>query len=167
GLCPDVGRHRRRHRHVGVLTGGLADVQVDGEKLPHDHTAAIAVTRPDYEDWLRLRRICFRPAWLELVIMTRTALLIPKAEFHSKFWQNAHLYFDRVYQTMNLDATWRAALSSPKRVLMVSCPIRMDDGSIKVFTGYRAQHNNARGPFKDGIRYDTSVDRDEVMALAM
>src|SRR2546425_11440599 len=68
---------------------------------------------------------------------------------------------------MNLDATWRAALSSPKRVLMVSCPIRMDDGSIKVFTGYRAQHNNARGPFKGGIRYDSSVNLDEVMALAM
>src|SRR2546425_2610764 len=68
---------------------------------------------------------------------------------------------------MNLDATWRAALSSPKRVLMVSCPIRMDDGSIKVFTGYRAQHNNARGPFKGGIRYDSAVNMDEVMALAM
>ena len=86
---------------------------------------------------------------------------------HSIFWQNAHLYFDRVYQTMNLDPTWRSVLSSPKRVLTVSCPVRMDDGKIQVFTGYRAQHSNARGPFKGGIRYDTSVDRDEVMALAM
>jgi glutamate dehydrogenase (NAD(P)+) len=43
----------------------------------------------------------------------------------------------------------------------------MDDGSIQVFTGYRAQHNNARGPFKGGIRYDMGVNRDEVMALAM
>src|SRR5438309_10228651 len=43
----------------------------------------------------------------------------------------------------------------------------MDDGRIQVFTGFRAQHNNARGPFKGGIRYDASVDRDEVMALAM
>src|SRR5947207_798731 len=88
-------------------------------------------------------------------------------EKHSKFWQNAHLYFDRVYQTMHLDETWRAVLSSPKRVMVVSCPVRMDDGRIQVFTGYRAQHNNARGPFKGGIRYDTSVSRDEVMALAM
>jgi glutamate dehydrogenase (NAD(P)+) len=86
---------------------------------------------------------------------------------HSKFWQNAHFYFDRVYQTMHLDETWRAVLSSPKRVMTVSCPVRMDDGKIQVFTGYRAQHNNARGPFKGGIRYDTSVSRDEVMALAM
>jgi glutamate dehydrogenase (NAD(P)+) len=85
----------------------------------------------------------------------------------SRFWQNAHTYFERVYATMNLDATWRAVLSSPKRVLTVSCPVRMDDGSIQVFTGYRAQHNGARGPFKGGIRYDTAVSRDEVMALAM
>ena len=88
-------------------------------------------------------------------------------EDHSKFWQNAHLYFDRAYQTMNLDPVWRSVLSSPKRVLTVSCPVRMDDGRIQVFTGYRAQHSNARGPFKGGIRYDTGVNRDEVMALAM
>ena len=68
---------------------------------------------------------------------------------------------------MNLDPVWRAVLTSPKRVLAVSCPIRMDDGGIQVFTGYRAQHSNVRGPFKGGIRYDPSVDRDEVMALAM
>ncbi len=86
---------------------------------------------------------------------------------HSKFWQNAHLYFDRVYSSMGLDPVWRQTLSTPKRVLTVSCPIRMDDGSIQVFSGYRVQHNNARGPFKGGIRYDLSVERDEVMALAM
>ena len=50
--------------------------------------------------------------------MTMTDRLAPVAE-HSKFWQNAHLYFDRVYQTMNLDATWRSVLSAPKRVLAV------------------------------------------------
>jgi glutamate dehydrogenase (NAD(P)+) len=88
-------------------------------------------------------------------------------EDHSKFWQNAHFYFDRAYQTMNLDPVWRSVLSSPKRVLTVSCPVRMDDGRIQVFTGYRAQHSNARGPFKGGIRFDTGVNRDEVMALAM
>jgi glutamate dehydrogenase (NAD(P)+) len=97
----------------------------------------------------------------------QTDLLHPVTEQHSKFWQNAHLYFDRVYQTMNLDPLWRAVLSSPKRVMTVSCPVKMDNGTIQVFTGYRAQHNNARGPFKGGIRYDTGVNRDEVMALAM
>jgi len=86
---------------------------------------------------------------------------------HSQFWQNAHEYFDRVYRQMNLDPSWRAVLASPKRVLTVSCPVKMDDGRIQVFTGYRAQHNNARGPFKGGIRFDGSVKRDEIMALAM
>ena len=99
--------------------------------------------------------------------MTITDRLIPTTHEHSRFWQNAHLYFDRVYQTMNLDPTWRASLSTPKRVLTVSCPIKMDNGQIQVFTGYRAQHNNARGPFKGGIRYDSAVSQDEVMALAM
>lgn len=98
---------------------------------------------------------------------TKTNLLQPEKEQHSNFWQNAHHYFDTVYSTMNLDALWRPYLANPKRVLTVSCPIKMDDGSIQVFTGYRAQHNNARGPFKGGIRYDVTVDRDEVMALAM
>ena len=93
--------------------------------------------------------------------------LAPQHDKNSKFWQNAHLYFDRVYQTMNLDALWRAVMSSPKRVITVSCPVRMDDGRIQVFTGYRAQHNNALGPFKGGIRFDKSVHMDEVMALAM
>src|SRR5579862_3040574 len=96
-----------------------------------------------------------------------TDRLTPVDQVHSEFWQNAHRYFDRVYQTMNLDPLWRAVLSSPKRVVTVSCPVKMDDGSIQVFTGYRAQHNNARGPFKGGIRYDTGVSQDEVMALAM
>src|SRR3954453_880053 len=89
------------------------------------------------------------------------------ANKHSAFWQNAHLYFDRVYQSMKLDDTWRQVLTTPKRVLTVSCPIRRDDETIQVFTGYRAQHNGARGPFKGGIRYDVSVTQDECMALAM
>ena len=98
----------------------------------------------------------------------RTDRLSPHAaNRHSPFWQNAHQYFDRVYQTMNLDPTWRLSLSSPRRVLTVSCPIKMDDGRIQVFTGYRCQHNGALGPFKGGIRYDPGVNQDEVMALAM
>src|SRR5438477_400304 len=96
----------------------------------------------------------------------KTNLLHPRDQ-HSKFWQYSHAYFDTVYTSMNLDPLWRPYLASPKRVLAVSCPIRMDDGRIQVFTGYRAQHNNARGPVKGGIRYDVSVDRDEMMALAM
>ncbi|MGN6627947.1 MAG: Glu/Leu/Phe/Val family dehydrogenase, partial [Tepidisphaeraceae bacterium] len=96
-----------------------------------------------------------------------TNRLAAKPEEIQKFWRNASLYFARVYDTMGLDPHWRPVLSTPKRILTVSCPIKMDDGRIEVFTGYRVQHNNARGPFKGGLRFDPAVDRDEVMALAM
>src|SRR5688572_20778454 len=98
--------------------------------------------------------------------MTQTDRLHPIHKPNA-FWQNASYYFNRVYDTMHLHETWRRVLSSPKRVLTVSCPIRMDTGQIQVFTGYRCQHNGSRGPFKGGIRYDMAVSRDEVMALAM
>ena len=58
-------------------------------------------------------------------------------------------------------------LSKPKRELQVSFPVKMDDGRVKVFIGYRVQHNDARGPFKGGIRYHPLVDINEVRALAM
>lgn len=58
-------------------------------------------------------------------------------------------------------------LSHPRRILIVNCPVKMDDGSIKIFQGYRILHNNVRGPGKGGIRYSPEVDMDEVTALAM
>ncbi len=94
-----------------------------------------------------------------------TNLLNPPAD--AGFWRNAHHYFDHACHAMNLDPAWQAVLAAPKRVLTVSCPVLMDDGKIQVFTGYRAQHNNARGPFKGGLRFSPHVHRDEVMALAM
>ena len=68
---------------------------------------------------------------------------------------------------MNLDKGLHEVLAHPKRVLTVSLPIRLDNGDIKVFTGYRSQHNDARGPFKGGIRYHPQVTIDEVKALSM
>lgn len=85
----------------------------------------------------------------------------------AKFWQNANTYFTHVYDELELDDTWRGVLSTPKRILTVSCPIKLDNGKIQTYTGFRVQHNNALGPFKGGLRYDLKVDRDEVMALAM
>ncbi len=57
---------------------------------------------------------------------------------HSAFWKNAHHYFERVYDTMGLDPIWRDYLTHPKRVMTVSCPIRLDNGHIQTFTGFRA-----------------------------
>ncbi len=67
---------------------------------------------------------------------------------------------------IELDDDMRAVLSSPKRQLIVSIPVKMDDGRIKVFEGYRVQYNIARGPAKGGIRYHPDVTLDEVRALA-
>lgn len=67
---------------------------------------------------------------------------------------------------LKLDENIFAQLLSPKRFLEVSLPIKMDDGSVKVFTGYRSQWNDARGPFKGGIRFHPGVTADEVKALS-
>ncbi|MEM3727762.1 MAG: Glu/Leu/Phe/Val dehydrogenase [Candidatus Bathyarchaeia archaeon] len=70
-------------------------------------------------------------------------------------------------EKLELDPGLHEMLKYPKRTLMVSVNIRMDDGTIKTFLGCRVQHNDARGPFKGGIRYHPNVTLDEVTALAM
>jgi len=70
-------------------------------------------------------------------------------------------------EKLNLDPGIHEMLKRPKRSLVVSIIIKMDDGEIGVFTGCRVQHNDARGPFKGGIRYHPNVTLDEVTALAM
>jgi len=82
-------------------------------------------------------------------------------------WQNALNQFDKAANAIKLEDGYRQVLSQPKRILEVELPIRMDDGSVRVFTGWRVQHNDARGPFKGGIRYHPKTDLDEVKALAM
>ncbi|MDK2811950.1 MAG: glutamate dehydrogenase [Petrotoga sp.] len=81
-------------------------------------------------------------------------------------FDNAVKQFDRAARIMELDRNLREVLIKPKRELTVNFPVRMDDGSIKVFTGYRVQHNVSRGPAKGGIRYHPDVTLDEVKALA-
>jgi glutamate dehydrogenase (NAD(P)+) len=93
---------------------------------------------------------------------------IPKMEETKKvsLFDNAVKQFDRAARIMELDRNLREVLIKPKRELTVNFPVRMDDGSIKVFTGYRVQHNVSRGPAKGGIRYHPDVTLDEVRALA-
>jgi glutamate dehydrogenase (NAD(P)+) len=67
---------------------------------------------------------------------------------------------------LGLDADMQLLLSTPFRELRVEVPVRMDDGTLKVFVGYRVQHNGVRGPAAGGIRYHPAVDMDEVRALA-
>lgn len=68
---------------------------------------------------------------------------------------------------LGLDPGLRKVLSTCKRELIVNFPVQMDDGSVEVYTGYRVQHNLARGPAKGGIRYHPQVTLDEIRALAM
>jgi glutamate dehydrogenase (NAD(P)+) len=82
-------------------------------------------------------------------------------------YEMAIAQFDAAADRLNLAEDVRAVLRYPKRELTVNFPVRMDDGSVKVFTGYRVQHNINRGPAKGGIRYDANVTLDEVRALAM
>src|SRR5437763_3747182 len=74
--------------------------------------------------------------------------------------------FDRAADLINLEAYMRKILMSPFREVQVEVPVWMDDGRIEVFTGYRIQHNGARGPCKGGIRYHPEADHDEILGLA-
>jgi glutamate dehydrogenase (NAD(P)+) len=67
---------------------------------------------------------------------------------------------------LNLDPGLWKILTTPKRQIIVSCPVLMDDGRVEVFTGYRVQYNITLGPAKGGIRYHPDVSLDEVKALA-
>ncbi len=78
----------------------------------------------------------------------------------------AQAQFNTAAEVLKLEPWLREVLRRPKRQLIVSIPTKMDDGSIRVFEGYRVQHNLARGPAKGGIRYHPSVTLDEVKALA-
>jgi glutamate dehydrogenase (NAD(P)+) len=79
----------------------------------------------------------------------------------------AQAQFDRVAETLGLDQATRDLLRSPIREYHFSLPVRMDDGTFKVFRGYRVQHNDARGPAKGGIRFHPQETADTVRALAM
>jgi glutamate dehydrogenase (NAD(P)+) len=82
-------------------------------------------------------------------------------------WHVAQQQFDLAADKLNLDPGLRRVLREPRRELIVHFPVKMDDGSVEVFTGYRVQHNLGRGPAKGGLRYHQDVTLDEVKALAM
>ena len=76
------------------------------------------------------------------------------------------LYFDEAADKLELNPNVRTLLLTPEREVQVQVPVEMDDGTLKTLIGYRVQHNNARGPYKGGLRYHHEVDLDEVRALA-
>lgn len=82
------------------------------------------------------------------------------------FFEAVHAQFSRAADSMGLDAGIRAILGEPANEIVVHFPVVLDSGALRMFAGYRVQHNNVLGPFKGGIRYHPSVSLDEVKALA-
>ncbi len=82
-------------------------------------------------------------------------------------WQVALEQLKSAVDLLNVDRSYYDMLARPKRILQVSVPVKMDNGSVKVFEGFRVQHSDARGPYKGGIRYHPQVSLDEVKALSM
>ncbi|MBI2577349.1 MAG: Glu/Leu/Phe/Val dehydrogenase [Candidatus Wildermuthbacteria bacterium] len=82
------------------------------------------------------------------------------------FFDNVLIYIEESGKKLGIRPDQLEVLKYPKKVLEVAIPLRMDDKTIKVFQGWRAQYNDALGPYKGGIRFDTNVSKDEVMALA-
>ena len=91
---------------------------------------------------------------------------MPKESSSVNPFETAKKQIDIVADILHLNGGVREVLKSPKRELTVNFPVRMDDGSFRVFTGYRVQYSMARGPTKGGIRYHPQVSLDEVRALA-
>jgi glutamate dehydrogenase (NAD(P)+) len=79
----------------------------------------------------------------------------------------AHAQYDAAASYLNLEPGLREVLRVPQRELVVRFPVKLDDGSVRVLTGYRVQHNVARGPAKGGLRFHPQADLDDVRALAM
>src|SRR5215212_11751428 len=75
--------------------------------------------------------------------------------------------FDRTAEHLHLEADLRERLRVPERECDLRFPVRMDDGTIELFTGWRVQHNLSRGPGKGGLRYHPAVSLDDLCALAM
>lgn len=81
-------------------------------------------------------------------------------------WLNALSKLEKVAKIINLDENIHRILQKPARINITNFPVRLDDGHIEVYTGFRVLHNAARGPGKGGIRYSPNMDLDEVTALA-
>ncbi|MCE1246290.1 MAG: Glu/Leu/Phe/Val dehydrogenase [Firmicutes bacterium] len=85
---------------------------------------------------------------------------------HTNLYENVGLQFNKAADLIQLDPDIRTILSKTENEIIVHFPVKMDNGHIEMFTGYRVQHNNVLGPFKGGLRFHPQVDINEVRALA-
>lgn len=96
----------------------------------------------------------------------QSRFLIRSASYSDPMLAMANHQLDQVAERLQLDPGLVEWIRAPERILEVAVPVKMDDGHIEVFEGYRVQHSTALGPAKGGIRYHMSVTREEVSALA-
>ncbi|MFO0660808.1 MAG: Glu/Leu/Phe/Val dehydrogenase [Polyangiaceae bacterium] len=89
---------------------------------------------------------------------------VPSGKYN--FFQVVQGYLDQAAEVIRLEPYVRTILSQPKNELIINFPVKMDDGSVRLFKGYRVQHSNILGPFKGGIRYHEEVTLDDCKALA-
>ncbi|MBI3760867.1 MAG: Glu/Leu/Phe/Val dehydrogenase [Chloroflexi bacterium] len=99
--------------------------------------------------------------------LKKTGPLVLVEQKETNAYANALAQFDKAVAHLNLNRGIAESLRYPKRELTVNFPVKMDNGEINVFTGYRVHHSTVRGPTKGGIRYHQDVTLDEVRALAM
>lgn len=91
----------------------------------------------------------------------------PKVKLRQGMLENVMHQFDSAAEKMGLNPNIKKILSECNNELIIHFPVRMDNGDVEVFKGYRVQHNNALGPYKGGLRYHPTIDIDAVKALAM
>jgi glutamate dehydrogenase (NAD(P)+) len=124
----------------------------DNEAIPHN--AGVSMSSPQQD---------------------RTASAVPAVQHaipsyldstHLGPWGNYLQQVDRVAPYLGSLSRWIETLKRPKRILIVDCPIELDNGTVTHFEGYRVQHNMSRGPGKGGVRYHQDVTLSEVMALS-
>src|SRR3954462_12624884 len=96
-----------------------------------------------------------------------TDILLPALPGTGGVLADAKRQLAQAVDVLGYGAGLHEMLATPRRELTVAVPLRRDDGSTALFTGYRVQHNLSRGPAKGGLRYSPSVSLDEVRALAM
>src|SRR5947209_7027942 len=81
-------------------------------------------------------------------------------------WLRAQSQLKKAAQKLNISGHLLHTLLEPERIIEVSLPTKLENGEVKVYKGFRVQHNNLRGPYKGGLRYHPNVDMDEVKALS-
>lgn len=92
--------------------------------------------------------------------------MVPKERLKMGMYENVSHQFNRAADLMNLNPSVRKILANTNTEIIVHFPVKLDDGSVEILTGYRVQHNNALGPYKGGLRFHPTVDIDAARALA-